>query len=163
MEDMTEISDLKAGLIADIAAANTLDAVEALRVGALGTSGVVTGLLKTLGGMSPDERLAKGPPIQDLREGVTTAIAERKATLEQAALDARLASEKIDMTLPADLGPQGSVHPVSQVMDELAEIFADLGFSVATGPEIEDDWRNFSALKHIRNHRGKSQCPCGFA
>ncbi|BBD01241.1 MULTISPECIES: phenylalanine--tRNA ligase subunit alpha [Sphingobium] len=153
---MTEISALKAGLIADIAAAGTLDALEALRVGALGKSGVVTGLLKTLGGMSPDERMEKGPPIQDLRESVTAALADKKAALEQAALDAKLASEKVDMTLPADLGTQGSVHAVSQVMDELAEIFADLGFSVATGPEIEDDWHNFTALNIPETHPARA-------
>jgi phenylalanyl-tRNA synthetase alpha chain len=153
---MTEITALKAGLLADIDAADTLDAVEALRVGALGKQGVVTALLKMLGGMSPDERLLKGPPIQDLRERVAAAIAEKKAALEQAALDARLASERIDMTLPADPGPVGSVHPVSQVMDELAEIFADLGFSVATGPEIEDDWHNFSALNIPETHPARA-------
>lgn len=153
---MTEISALKAGLIADIDAAATLDALEALRVGALGKSGVVTGLLKTLGPMSPDERLEKGPPIQDLRESVTAALAAKKAALEQAALDAKLSAEKIDMTLPADALPQGSVHPVSQVMDELAEIFADLGFSVATGPEIEDDWHNFTALNIPETHPARA-------
>ncbi|CAN5421523.1 phenylalanine--tRNA ligase subunit alpha [soil metagenome] len=153
---MTDISSLKSGLLADIAAADTLDAVEALRVGALGKQGIVTALLKTLGGMSPDERQIQGPPIQDLREGVTTAIAQKKAALEQAALDARLTSEKIDMTLPVDLGPQGSVHPVSQVMDELVEIFADLGFSVATGPEIEDDWHNFTALNIPETHPARA-------
>jgi phenylalanyl-tRNA synthetase alpha chain len=153
---MTEITSLKDGLLADIAKADTLDAIEALRVGALGKSGVVTGLLKTLGAMSPDERQSKGPPIQDLRESVTAAIAQRKAALETAALDERLASEGLDMTLPADATPQGSVHPVSQVMDELAEIFADLGFSVATGPEIEDDWRNFTALNIPETHPARA-------
>ncbi|GLI96983.1 phenylalanine--tRNA ligase subunit alpha [Sphingobium sp. BS19] len=153
---MTETTALKSGLLADIAAANNLAAVEELRVGALGKQGVITALLKTLGGMSADERLEKGPAIQDLRESVTAAIAERKATLEQAALDARLASEKLDMTLPADIGPVGSVHPVSQVMDELAEIFADLGFSVATGPEIEDDWHNFTALNIPETHPARA-------
>jgi phenylalanyl-tRNA synthetase alpha chain len=153
---MTDISSLKSGLLADIAASDTLDAVEGLRVGALGKQGVVTALLKTLGGMSPDERLIQGPPIQDLREAVTGAIAAKKAALEQAALDARLASERVDMTLPVDPGPQGSVHPVSQVMDELAEIFADLGFSVATGPEIEDDWHNFTALNIPETHPARA-------
>lgn len=153
---MTDISALKAGLIADIDAAETLDALEALRVGAMGKSGVVTGLLKTLGPMSPDERLEKGPPIQDLRESVTAALAAKKAALEQAALDAKLSAEKIDMTLPADALPQGGVHPVSQVMDELAEIFADLGFSVATGPEIEDDWHNFTALNIPETHPARA-------
>jgi phenylalanyl-tRNA synthetase alpha chain len=153
---MNEITSLKAGLIADIESADTLDALEALRVGALGKNGVVTGLLKTLGTMTPEERQVRGPAIHDLREGVTAAIAARKAALETAALDARLAAERIDMTLPAEAAPQGSVHPVSQVMDELAEIFADLGFSVATGPEIEDDWRNFSALNIPETHPARA-------
>src|SRR5690606_20749076 len=81
---------------------------------------------------------------------------ERKAELEAAALDARLATETIDMTLPAPQAPQGSVHPVSQVMDELAEIFADLGFAVATGPEIEDDWHNFTALNIPESHPARA-------
>ena len=153
---MSEISALKAGLLADIEAADTLAQVEELRVGALGKSGVVTALLKTLGAMSPDERLEKGPPIQDLRESVTAAIAARKAALEEEALNTRLASERLDMTLPAEAAPQGSIHPVSQVMDELAEIFADLGFAVATGPEIEDDWRNFTALNIPETHPARA-------
>jgi phenylalanyl-tRNA synthetase alpha chain len=153
---MTEVEALQNGLVADIEGADSLDALEQLRVGALGKQGVVTGLLKTLGGMSPEERLEKGPPIQSLREAVTGAIATRKATLEQAALDARLASERIDMTLPAGDVPTGSIHPVSQVMDELAEIFADLGFAVATGPEIEDDWHNFTALNIPETHPARA-------
>ncbi|MGE4322519.1 MAG: phenylalanine--tRNA ligase subunit alpha [Sphingobium sp.] len=153
---MTDIADLKAGLIADIEAAATLDALEGLRVGAMGKNGIVTALLKTLGPMSPEERLREGPPIQDLRQSVTTALAARKAVLEQAALDAKLAAERIDMTLPADAAPQGSVHPVSQVLDELAEIFADLGFAVATGPEIEDDWHNFTALNIPETHPARA-------
>src|SRR3546814_16432571 len=88
--------------------------------------------------MTPDERQAKGPQIHALREAVTEAIAARKAALEAAALDAKLAAERLDMTLPAEAAPPGSVHPVSQVMDELAEIFADMGFAVSTGPQTED-------------------------
>ena len=147
---------MKAGLLADIEGADTLARVEELRVAALGKSGVVTALLKTLGGLSPEERQERGPAIHSLREGVTAALAERKAALETAALDARLASERLDMTLPAAPSPQGSVHPVSQVMDELAEIFADLGFAVATGPEIEDDWRNFTALNIPETHPARA-------
>ncbi len=153
---MSEVTALKAGLLADIEGAHSLAQVEELRVGALGKSGVVTALLKTLGGMSPEERLEKGPPIQDLRESVTAAIAAKKAALEAAELNARLASERLDMTLPVDSAAQGSVHPVSQVMDELAEIFADLGFAVATGPEIEDDWRNFTALNIPETHPARA-------
>src|SRR4051812_1476008 len=143
-------------LLARIEAAPDLQALEAERVAALGKQGAVTGLLKSLGGMTPDERQAEGPLIHGLREAVTEAIAARKAALEAAELDRRLATEMLDMTLPAEPGPQGSVHPVSQVMDELAEIFADLGFSVATGPEIEDDWRNFTALNIPESHPARA-------
>ena len=153
---MTEITALKAGLLADIERADTLERVEELRVGALGKQGVITALLKTLGAMTPEERQQRGPAIHDLRQGVTDAIATRKAALEQAVLDARLASERLDMTLPVDAVPQGSVHPVSQVMDELAEIFADLGFAVASGPEVEDDWRNFTALNIPETHPARA-------
>ena len=153
---MSDIEALQAGLVGDIEAAADLDALEALRVAALGKAGSVTGLLKTLGGMTPDERQVEGPKIHTLREAVTAAIATRKAALEGAALDARLADETLDMTLHAAAAPQGSVHPVSQVMDELAEIFADMGFAVATGPEIEDDWRNFTALNIPETHPARA-------
>ncbi|MFW2831458.1 phenylalanine--tRNA ligase subunit alpha [Sphingomonas sp. ID0503] len=152
---MTDLPALQSGLLSEIAVAD-LAALEAVRVRALGKQGEVTALLKTLGGMSPEERLVEGPRIQGLREAVTEAIATRKVALEQAALDARLASEKLDLTLPAQAAPQGSVHPVSQVMDELAEIFADLGFAVATGPEIEDDWHNFTALNIPETHPARA-------
>jgi phenylalanyl-tRNA synthetase alpha chain len=142
----TDIDQLQADLLAAIAGAPGLEGLEACRVHALGKQGVVTGLLKTLGGMSPDERQVQGPRIQALRTAVTEAIGDRKAMMERAGLDARLATETLDMSLPAGGMSGGSVHPVSQVMDELAEIFADLGFAVATGPEIEDDWHNFTAL-----------------
>jgi phenylalanyl-tRNA synthetase alpha chain len=131
-------------------------ALETLRVALLGKQGSITALLKTLGKMSPDERLEQGPRIQGVREAVTTAIAARKAALDRAELDARLARETIDMTLPADAAPQGSVHPVSQVLDEMAEIFADLGFAVATGPEIEDQWHNFTALNMPESHPARA-------
>jgi phenylalanyl-tRNA synthetase alpha chain len=144
------------GLLARIAAAPDLTALEAERVAALGKQGAITQLLKSLGGMTPEQRQAEGPRIHALREAVTGAIAERKAALEAAVLERRLATESLDMTLPVETGPRGSVHPVSQVMDELAEIFADLGFSVATGPEIEDDWRNFTALNIPESHPARA-------
>jgi phenylalanyl-tRNA synthetase alpha chain len=153
---MSETEALKAKLLGEIEAATDLDALEALRVAALGKAGSVTGLLKTLGGMTPEERQAEGPKIHGLREAVTAAIGARKAALEGAALDAKLADETLDMTLPAATAPKGSVHPVSQVMDELAEIFADMGFAVATGPEIEDDWRNFTALNIPETHPARA-------
>jgi phenylalanyl-tRNA synthetase alpha chain len=139
-----------------IESAGDLDALESLRVEFLGKQGSISGLLKTLGGMSPDERKVEGPKIHGLRETVTEALAARKDALEAAVLDARLAAETIDLSLPAPELPQGTVHPVSQVMDELAEIFADLGFAVATGPEIEDDWHNFTALNMPESHPARA-------
>jgi phenylalanyl-tRNA synthetase alpha chain len=143
-------------VIAQIDGAETLEALEILRVQYLGKQGSISGLLKTLGGMSPEQRQVEGPKIQTLREGATAAIAARKDALETAVLDARLAAETIDLSLPAPTTPRGSVHPISQVMDELAEIFADLGFAVATGPEIENDWHNFTALNMPESHPARA-------
>lgn len=142
--------------LARIEAAGDLDSLEKLRVEFLGKQGSISGLLKTLGGMSPEERQVEGPKIHALRESVTGALAARKDALEGAALEARLAAERIDLSLPAPETPRGSVHPVSQVMDELAEIFADMGFAVATGPEIEDDWHNFTALNMPETHPARA-------
>ena len=142
--------------LARIEAANDLDALEALRVELLGKQGSVSGLLKTLGKMTPEERQVEGPKIHALREAVSEALQARKQALETAELEARLAREQVDLTLPAPQAPRGSVHPVNQVMDELAEIFADLGFSVATGPEIEDDWHNFTALNMPETHPARA-------
>jgi phenylalanyl-tRNA synthetase alpha chain len=152
----TDLEHLRRDLLASIDAATGLDAVEALRVHALGKQGAITGLLKTLGGMSPEERQEQGPRIHGLREAVTAALTDRKSALERLALDARLTAETLDMTLPVGGVSPGSVHPVSQVMDELAEIFADLGFAVATGPEIEDDWHNFTALNIPESHPARA-------
>ena len=153
---MTDLDQMRADLLGQIDAATTPDAVEAIRVAALGKSGAVTALLKTLGGMSPEQRQSEGPRIHALREAVTEALTTRKAALDRAALDARLAAETLDMTLPAEPLPLGTIHPVSQVMDELAEIFADLGFAVATGPEIETDWYNFTALNIPETHPARA-------
>ncbi|MGK6318929.1 phenylalanine--tRNA ligase subunit alpha [Sphingomonas sp. DT-204] len=153
---MTDVDQLRTEALNRVSQADNLETIDHLRVQLLGKSGAVTGLLKTLGGMSPEQRQIEGPRIHALREAVTEAIGARKDVLERAALDARLASETLDMTLPVDLPPPGSVHPVSQVMDELAEIFADLGFAVATGPEIEDDWHNFTALNIPETHPARA-------
>jgi phenylalanyl-tRNA synthetase alpha chain len=152
---MSDLDQLKSDLLAAIGTAD-LTGLEDIRVSALGKSGSVTGLLKTLGGMSPEERQTIGPRIHALREAVSEALTGRKAGLEREALDVRLAGETLDMTLPADVPSAGTVHPVSQVMDELAEIFADLGFAVATGPEIEDDWHNFTALNIPESHPARA-------
>ncbi len=139
-----------------IANARGLAELEAARVALLGKQGSISALLKTLGAMSPEERQASAPAIQALRQEVADALGQRRMAMEAAALDERLAAETLDLSLPAPERPQGSVHPVSQVMEELAEIFADLGFSVATGPEIEDDWYNFSALNMPESHPARA-------
>ncbi|WP_166041451.1 phenylalanine--tRNA ligase subunit alpha [Sphingosinicella sp. YJ22] len=153
---MSTAEALKEQILPEVEAAADLTALEAVRVAALGKHGAVTGLLKTLGAMSPDERQVQGPRIHALREAVTAALAERKAALEAAELDARLARERIDVTLPVRPAPRGSVHPVSQVMDELAEIFADMGFTVSSGPEVETDWYNFTALNFADDHPARA-------
>lgn len=139
-----------------IAAAGDAAVLEALRVEYLGKQGSISALLKTLGSMTPEERQVEGPKIHAVRAAVTDALAERKNALEAAALEAQLAAETLDLTLPAPATPRGTVHPVSQVMDELAEIFADLGFAVKTGPEIEDDWHNFTALNMPESHPARA-------
>src|SRR6185369_17099598 len=153
---MENLDNQIAETLAAIAAADSAEAVEAIRVSALGKQGWVSALLKTMGALTPEQRQSQGPRIHAAREQVTAAIGERKAALEGAALEARLAAETIDLTLPAPDIQRGSVHPVSQVMDELAEIFADMGFAVATGPEIEDDWHNFTALNMPETHPARA-------
>ena len=142
--------------LARIGAAADLDALESLRVEFLGKAGSISALLKTLGALSAEQRQTEGPLIHRLRQSVGDALTERKATLEGAALEARLAAEQLDLTLPAPETPHGTIHPVSQVMDELAEIFADLGFAVSEGPEIEDDWHNFTALNMPESHPARA-------
>jgi phenylalanyl-tRNA synthetase alpha chain len=149
---MTDITTLEADISAAIAAAADAAALEAVRVSALGKSGSISELLKSLGGMSPDERREQGPKINGLRDRIQTAIAARKADLETAELDARLAAERVDLTLPAPPRRKGSVHPTMQVMDEMIAVFAEMGFSVAEGPDIETDFNNFTALNFPPKH-----------
>ena len=153
---MSDIEAIKGKYLEQVRAAADGDALEAVRVAALGKKGEISLLLKTLGKMTPEERQSEGPKINGARQSVADAIASRKEAMETEALNAKLATEKLDLTLPAPETPKGSVHPVSQVMDELAEIFADLGFSVATGPEIEDDWHNFTALNIPDTHPARA-------
>ncbi|MFN3991033.1 MAG: phenylalanine--tRNA ligase subunit alpha [Erythrobacter sp.] len=153
---MSDLDTQKAAALAAIAAAGDLAALDEQRVATLGKKGWVSAALKTLGRMSPDERALAAPAIQAIRAEIAAALDAKKAALEAAEMAARLASETVDLTLPAPAAPKGSVHPVSQVMDELAEIFADLGFAVATGPEIEDDWHNFTALNMDETHPARA-------
>jgi phenylalanyl-tRNA synthetase alpha chain len=146
------MTDLETDLSARIAGAADIAALEAVRIDALGKTGTISQLLKSLGSMSPDERRVQGPLINGLRDRVAAAIAERRAGLEAAALDAELARGALDLTLPAAPRRKGSVHPTMQAMDEMIVIFAELGFEVAEGPDIEDDFHNFTALNFPPAH-----------
>jgi len=149
---MTDLNTLKTDLIAQVEAAPDAAALEAIRISALGKSGQISELLKSLGKMSPDERREQGPLINGLRDAVATRLAERKAEMEAAELDRRLAAEGVDLSLPAPPRRKGSVHPTMQVMDEMVSIFAEMGFSVAEGPDIETDFNNFTALNFPPKH-----------
>ena len=151
---MTDLAALERDLLGQVEGAPDEAALEALRVSALGKKGAVSDLLKTLGAMTPDERKEKGPLINGLRDKVQGAIATRREALAEAALEQRLAAERIDVSLPVREGPEtrGRIHPISQVMDELTAIFADMGFSVAEGPDIETDFYNFTALNFPPGH-----------
>ena len=149
---MTDLSILQAELTARVAAAADVAALEAIRVEALGKTGFISELLKTLGRLTPDERREQGPKINGLRDAVAAAIAERKAALEAAELDARLVGERVDLSLPPPPERRGRVHPTMQVMDEMIAVFADMGFALAEGPDIEDDFHNFTALNFPPKH-----------
>ena len=148
---MTDLNQLELDLINAIGSADGVQALEDLRVSALGKSGSISGLLKGLGAMSPDERRTEGPRINGLRDRVASALSARKAELEAAELQGRLKSEHLDLTLPSRPARTGSVHPTLQVMDEMVALFADMGFSVAEGPDIEDDFHNFSGREMRSN------------
>ena len=149
---MTDLDAIETRIGADIAGAADLSALDAIRVSALGKKGEVSLKMRALGKMSPDERQVMGPALNGLRDRLNTALEARKAILEEAALDAALASETVDVTRPAARRRPGKLHPVSQVMEELAVIFADMGFKVAEGPDVEDDFHNFTALNFPPDH-----------
>ena len=151
---MSDLATLEQTILTDIAAASDEVALEAVRVAALGKKGSISALLSTLGKMSPDERKTEGAKINLAKDTVTQALTARRDILKSAALDARLKSEIIDVTLPLReaLAEQGRIHPLSQVMDELTAIFADMGFSIAEGPDIETADYNFTKLNFPEGH-----------
>ena len=151
---MTELDTLEHGLLSAVAEASDEAAIEAVRVGALGKKGSVSELLKTLGTMSPEERQTRGAAINALKTRVTDAITARKTALRDAAIEARLAAETVDVSLPVRSSPaeRGRIHPISQIVDEITAIFADMGFSIAEGPDIETDYYNFTALNFPEGH-----------
>ena len=149
---MGSLDSLERELAAEIAGAPTLAALDAVRVATVGKSGRVSALLKSLGSLSPEQRRERGPAINGLRDRVAVAIAERKDVLETAALEADLAAGALDLSLPAAPRRRGCVHPTMQVMDEMIALFAEMGFSLAEGPDIEDDFHNFTALNFPPKH-----------
>jgi phenylalanyl-tRNA synthetase alpha chain len=151
---MSELDSLEQQTLAAIESAQDEAALEMVRVAALGKKGTISALLATLGKMAPDERKERGAAINTLKDKVSAALTERRDLLKEAALEVRLASERQDVTLPARSSPaeRGRLHPISQVMDELAAIFADLGFSIAEGPDIELDDYNFTRLNFPPDH-----------
>jgi len=149
---MTDIAALQSDILAQVSAAADEAALEAVRVGTLGKKGSVSALLATMGKLTPEERKVQGPLFNGLRDTVTEAIAARKIQLADAALDARLAGETLDVTLPARAENSGSIHPISQVLDEVVAIFAELGFGVAEGPDVEFDDYNFTKLNIPPDH-----------
>jgi phenylalanyl-tRNA synthetase alpha chain len=153
---MAGIEDLGRQALADIAAAGSPDALEALRVSLLGKAGSITAQLKSLGALPAEQRKAAGEAINRARDAIGEALAARKAELDGAALEARLATETIDVTLPGRNAARGGLHPVSRALERITEIFARLGYELADGPEIEDDWHNFEALNFPPHHPARA-------
>jgi phenylalanyl-tRNA synthetase alpha chain len=151
------LDSLEQDILGQIATAADEASLEAVRVATLGKKGSISERMKGLGAMSPDERRDAGAALNALKDKVADAIGLRKAALQEVALEARLALEKIDVTLPVRPQVSGTVHPVSQVWEEVVQIFGDLGFSVAEGPHIEDDFHNFDALNIPPEHPARQE------
>ncbi len=152
-----DLTNLRGKYIEAVAGASNEAALEEVRLAALGKKGEISALMATLGKMDPDARKAAGAAMNQLRDEIDAALRARKAGLADAALDARLRSEWLDVTLPGRPRPRGTIHPVSQVMEELTAIFADMGFSVAEGPQVESDWYNFDALNIPPEHPARQE------
>jgi phenylalanyl-tRNA synthetase alpha chain len=159
MTQDTDLSTLERSLLAEIAAAGDLAAIERVRIAALGRKGRVPELMAQLGSMPADQRKAFGQAVNGLKTRVGGALESRQAELERGALTARLAAEQADITLPVRLGPlqDGRIHPVSQVFDEVAEVFGDMGFAIAEGPDIETDDLNFTKLNIPPEHPARQE------
>ncbi|BCT92993.1 phenylalanine--tRNA ligase alpha subunit [Lysobacter helvus] len=153
---MDGIESLLQQALRDIAGANAPDALEHLRVALLGKQGSVTTQLKALGTLAPEQRKTAGEAINRARDAIGEALSARKIALDDAALDARLATETIDITLPGRHAARGNLHPVSRTLERIADIFGRLGYELADGPEIEDDWHNFEALNFPPHHPARA-------
>ena len=153
---MTDIDQLSRQALADIAAAGTPDMLESLRVALLGKQGSITAQLKSLGALPADQRKAAGEAINRARDAIGDALSQRKHALDAAVLDARLATETIDVTLPGRNATRGGLHPLSRALERIVDIFGRLGYELADGPEIEDDWHNFEALNFPPHHPARA-------
>ncbi|HYX03752.1 MAG TPA: phenylalanine--tRNA ligase subunit alpha, partial [Reyranella sp.] len=149
---MDDLSTIRREALGAVEQAADLAALDAARVAALGKKGSITGLMKTLGSLAPAERREFGARVNELKGEIETALEARKSALSAAALATKLGNEKVDVSLPPRPEAQGTLHPIGQVMDELAAIFGEMGFSWAEGPDIEDDWYNFTALNIPPDH-----------
>jgi phenylalanyl-tRNA synthetase alpha chain len=154
---MDNPDQLRDAILKDVAAADSVDALEDIRVSVLGKKGRITDMMKGLGQMAPDERKAAGQALNALKDEIADALDTKKTALADADLDRRLMTEKIDVTLPPAPEATGSVHPISQTIDEITEIFGEMGFTVAEGPDIEDDWHNFTALNIPADHPARQE------
>jgi phenylalanyl-tRNA synthetase alpha chain len=153
---MSDIEQLSTQALTDISAAQSPDAVEALRVALLGKSGSITAQLKSLGALPTEQRKAAGEAINRARDAIGEALASRKAVLDEVVLNARLSSESVDLTLPGRDIAHGGLHPVTRTLERIADIFGRLGYELADGPEIEDDWHNFEALNFPPHHPARA-------
>ncbi len=151
------MDDLKQKYLSKIADAADEASLEDIRLTAVGKKGEVALKMRELGKMTPEERQTVGPALNALKDEINSALAAKKAALGDAALNERLRSEWLDVSLPARLRPAGTLHPVSQVTEELTAIFADMGFSVAEGPRIETDWYNFDSLNIPGHHPARAE------
>ncbi len=151
------MDDLRHKYIEAVAGAADEATLEDIRVQAVGKKGEVALKMRELGKMTPDERQIMGPKLNALKDEINSAISAKKSSLADAALDERLRTEWLDVTLPGRPARQGSVHPISQVTEEISAIFGDMGFSVAEGPQIESDWYNFDALNIPPHHPARQE------
>ena len=146
------LDQLRSELLGEVEAATTLDALEAIRVDALGKKGRITAQMKNLGALSPDERKEAGQALNQIKGAVADALNMRRESLADLELNAQLEAERIDVSLSARPEEMGRLHPISQTWDEIVAIFGEMGFSVAEGPDIEDDFHNFTALNIPPEH-----------
>lgn len=151
---MSDLEPLKQAILSEINAAQDEAAIEAVRVSAFGKKGSVSELLKTLGGMAPEERQTRGAAINAMKDELQALLGARKTELKDRAINERLARETVDVSLPVRSSPaeRGRLHPITQIIDEITAIFADMGFSIAEGPDIETDYYNFTALNFPDGH-----------